>query len=182
LGATEIAKRLKVGRASVYRVLADRRSPPAPAPAPATRRDALMKALSQNPQFKVLPPSDKGFIIGGQNPAQPACLRHNVVAACLAIAEEAEQAEAERHHRPSRRFGDSGADFEREILVGPLPPRPFILAGGRAEGAEGLAGVGCSVVAGMQRSRRRTLRSQIGTSRMANISTTSRTLGKGPAG
>jgi hypothetical protein len=70
LGATEIAKRLKVGRASVYRVLADRRSPPAPAPAPAPRRDALMKALSQNPQFKVLPPSGKGFIIGGQNPAQ----------------------------------------------------------------------------------------------------------------
>src|ERR1700722_14833998 len=75
----------------------------------------------------------------------PARLRQSVAAAGLAIAEEAEQAEAERHHRPRRRFGDSGADFEREILVGPLPPRPFILAGGRAEGAEGLAGVGRSV-------------------------------------
>jgi hypothetical protein len=31
-----------------------------------------------------------------------ACLRQSVVAACLAIADEAEEAEAERHHRPSR--------------------------------------------------------------------------------
>jgi hypothetical protein len=58
LGATEIAKRLGVGRASVYRVLAS----PSP-PAPETRRDALMKALEANPQFKVLPRSGKGFIL-----------------------------------------------------------------------------------------------------------------------
>ena len=48
LGATEIAKRLKVGRATVYRVLAERWPPSAPAP------DALTQALSQNPRFKVL--------------------------------------------------------------------------------------------------------------------------------
>ena len=48
LGASEIAKRLKVGRASVYRVLAERRPPSAPAP------DALTQALSQNARFKVL--------------------------------------------------------------------------------------------------------------------------------
>ena len=43
LGATEIAKRLGVGRASVYRVLA---APSAPVP------DALSLALAQNPHFK----------------------------------------------------------------------------------------------------------------------------------
>ena len=58
LGATEIAKRLKVGRASVYRVLASPSSP---------RRDALTGVLSQNPQFKVLPRSGKGFsLVGGR--------------------------------------------------------------------------------------------------------------------
>jgi DNA invertase Pin-like site-specific DNA recombinase len=57
LGATEIAKRLGVGRASVYRVLAA---------SSGTKRDALMKALSQNPRFKVLPRFGEGFIIGGQ--------------------------------------------------------------------------------------------------------------------
>jgi predicted DNA-binding transcriptional regulator AlpA len=57
LGATEIAKRLGVGRASVYRVLA---APSAPAP------DALTRELSQNPRFKALPKSAKGFIIGGR--------------------------------------------------------------------------------------------------------------------
>ena len=55
LGATEIAKRLGVGRASVYRVLAPS----------STRRDALMEALAANPQFKVPPRSGKGCI-GGQ--------------------------------------------------------------------------------------------------------------------
>jgi Helix-turn-helix domain of resolvase len=55
LGATEIAARLKVGRASVYRVLASS--------APAATPDALTLALSSNPQFKVLPPSGKGFTI-----------------------------------------------------------------------------------------------------------------------
>jgi len=54
LGATEIAKRLGVGRASVYRVLASPSSP---------RRDALMEALSQNPPFKVLPRSGKGYVL-----------------------------------------------------------------------------------------------------------------------
>ena len=38
-----------------------------------------------------------------------------------------------------------------------------------------------SALAGMQRARRRTRRSQIGTSPMTSISTTSRTLGRGPA-
>jgi DNA invertase Pin-like site-specific DNA recombinase len=60
LGATEISKRLGVGRASVYRVLAS----PTPAPEP----DAFTKRLLANPRFKVLPPSGKGFIIGGQKP------------------------------------------------------------------------------------------------------------------
>ena len=31
-----------------------------------TKRDALMEALAANPQFKVVPRSGKGFIIGGQ--------------------------------------------------------------------------------------------------------------------
>jgi hypothetical protein len=35
-----------------------------------------------------------------------ACLRPSVVVACLAIADEAEQAEAERHHGPCRWFGN----------------------------------------------------------------------------
>ena len=58
LGATEIAKRLKVGRASVYRVLAERTATP----------DEFTKALLRNPRFKVLALSGKGFIIGGQTP------------------------------------------------------------------------------------------------------------------
>jgi hypothetical protein len=31
---------------------------------PATRRDALMKALAANPRFKVIEPSGRGFVIG----------------------------------------------------------------------------------------------------------------------
>ena len=75
-----------------------------------------------------------------------AYLRQSVGAACLAIAEEAEASEAERHHRPCRGFGDGGADFEREGLVRPTStPRPFICAGRHAEAAEGLAGIGRGV-------------------------------------
>ena len=56
LGATEIAKRLGMGRASVYRVL-ESTEPSSP------KRDALMEALAKNPRFKVLPRSGKGFIL-----------------------------------------------------------------------------------------------------------------------
>ena len=63
LGATEIAKRLEVGRASVYRVLAAPTAPSAPPP------DAYTQALLSNPRFRVLPRSGKGFIIGGQKPS-----------------------------------------------------------------------------------------------------------------
>ena len=74
--------------------------------------------------------------------ASRSCLRQSVIAACLAIAEEAEEAEAERHHRPCAGFGDSGdADFERKVLVRPLAPRPFVVAGRHAKAAEGLAGI-----------------------------------------
>ena len=61
LGATEIAKRLGVGRASIYRVLASTSNTPTP--------DALTLALRANPRFRVLKPSGKGFIIGGQKPS-----------------------------------------------------------------------------------------------------------------
>jgi DNA invertase Pin-like site-specific DNA recombinase len=57
----DIAKRLGVGVASVYRALASARTTSPPAPAP----DALSQALAANPRFKVLPRSGKGFIIGG---------------------------------------------------------------------------------------------------------------------
>ena len=52
----------------------------------------------------------------------------------------AEAGEADQHHGPGRGLGDSrrNADVEREVLVGPGPPRPFIDAGGRAEAGEGL--------------------------------------------
>jgi len=52
----DIAKRLGIGVASVYRVLAST-TPSSP------RRDALIEALAKNPQFKVLPRSGKGFIL-----------------------------------------------------------------------------------------------------------------------
>jgi DNA invertase Pin-like site-specific DNA recombinase len=61
LGATEIAKRLGVGRASVYRVLAAK-------PKPKPTLDEYMAALRADPRFKVIEPSGKGFIIGGQRP------------------------------------------------------------------------------------------------------------------
>jgi hypothetical protein len=115
----------------------------------ATRRDEWLEALSRNPRFVLIKPSGKGYVIGGQSPkalttgvvSAPAYLRQSVAAACLAIAEEAEASEAERHHRPSRGFGDGGADVEREALVGPSPPRPFVDAGRHAEAAEGRASI-----------------------------------------
>jgi DNA invertase Pin-like site-specific DNA recombinase len=57
-----IAKRLGVGVASVYRVLAWARTTSPPASSP----DALSEALAANPRFRVLPRSGKGFIVGGQ--------------------------------------------------------------------------------------------------------------------
>jgi DNA invertase Pin-like site-specific DNA recombinase len=59
LGATEIAKRLGVGRASVYRVLASPTAPIAPEATP----DALTLALRANPRVRIVPPSGKGFIL-----------------------------------------------------------------------------------------------------------------------
>jgi DNA invertase Pin-like site-specific DNA recombinase len=56
----DIAKRLGIGVASVYRVLASARTPTAPPP------DAYTQALLSNPRFKVLPRSGKRFVIGGQ--------------------------------------------------------------------------------------------------------------------
>jgi DNA invertase Pin-like site-specific DNA recombinase len=57
LGATEIAARLKVGRASVYRVLAA-------SSAPAATPDAFTRMLEADPRCVVVPPSGKGYIIG----------------------------------------------------------------------------------------------------------------------
>jgi hypothetical protein len=39
------------------------KQPPVPI---TTRRDALMRALAANPRFKIVKPSGKGIIIGGQ--------------------------------------------------------------------------------------------------------------------
>lgn len=58
----DIAKRLGVGVASDYRVLASARTTRPPASSP----DALSQALAANPCFKVLPRSGAGFIIDGQ--------------------------------------------------------------------------------------------------------------------
>src|SRR5262249_51139012 len=57
------------------------------------------------------------------------------------IAREAKAREANEHHRPGRRLGDL-SDDEREILVCPLPPRPFIGATRRPEAGESLAAIG----------------------------------------
>jgi DNA invertase Pin-like site-specific DNA recombinase len=57
LGATEIAARLKVGRASVYRVLAA-------SSAPAATPDAFTRMLEADPRCVMVPPSGKGYIIG----------------------------------------------------------------------------------------------------------------------
>src|ERR1700734_3415613 len=57
---------------------------------------------------------------------------------------QAQSCEAQQHHRPSRGFGNF-SDDEREILVRPGPPRPFVDAGRRSEAAEGLAVVGRGV-------------------------------------
>jgi DNA invertase Pin-like site-specific DNA recombinase len=59
LGATEIAKRLGVGRASVYRVLAAP-SPPEPS---SPRRDEWLEAIEGNPRFRLIEPSGAGFIL-----------------------------------------------------------------------------------------------------------------------
>jgi hypothetical protein len=59
LSREDIAKRLGIGVASVYRVLAST-APRAPAP------DALSlaRALARNPRFVVHKPRGQGFIIG----------------------------------------------------------------------------------------------------------------------
>jgi DNA invertase Pin-like site-specific DNA recombinase len=57
----DIAKRLGVGVASVYRALAERRG--SASSAPAAPPDALSLALVNNARFKVLPRSGKGFIL-----------------------------------------------------------------------------------------------------------------------
>jgi hypothetical protein len=56
------------------------------------------------------------------------------------IAREAEPREADEHHRPGRWFWSS--DDEREVLVDPAPPSPFITARRNAEGAECLVVIG----------------------------------------
>jgi hypothetical protein len=43
--------------------------PPPPAPAAKLTHAEFMAKLASNPQFRVIEPSGKGFIIGGQTPA-----------------------------------------------------------------------------------------------------------------
>ena len=86
---------------------------------------ALVGCPAQAPNRRLSALANAGVGRAGRKPV-PHCVPHrgraatssagwqgsgqSVVAACLAIAEEAEQAEAERHHRPSRRLRHSSRD------------------------------------------------------------------------
>jgi hypothetical protein len=50
----------------------DKPNDKAPAPPPPVKltHDEFMQRIRANPQFRVIEPSGKGFIIGGQHPAQ----------------------------------------------------------------------------------------------------------------
>jgi hypothetical protein len=50
--------------------MTEKTTPPTPSSPPAPEPDAFTRALLANPQFMLVPRSGKGFVIGGQNPAQ----------------------------------------------------------------------------------------------------------------
>src|SRR3984957_146506 len=84
--------------------------------------------------------------VNGRRAARSLNVARNPSAPGASISYEAQSREAEQHHGPGRGFRDrTGSDDEREVLVRPAPPRPFVSAGRRAEAAKCLAVVGRGV-------------------------------------